>query len=90
MDFLHLLESDCGWRLGAVELKKNGDFDIYSYYNALRGVFFFHFPLERYLGCEGLSEGFLFCLDGGMGKDTCWRESKKKRLYYSGLVLHVP
>lgn len=72
------------WRL------KNGDVYIYSYYNALRGVFFCHFSLERYLGCEGLSEGFLFCLDGGMGKDTYWRESEKKRLYNSGLVLHVP
>ena len=53
VDFLHILESDRpsmenGDRM-RWKLKKNGDFDIRSFYNELRGCFFVTISLERYL-----------------------------------------
>ena len=73
MDFLHLLESDCGWRL-----KKNGDFDIYSYYNALRGVFFFHFPLEGIWGVKAFRRVSFFVWMAAWGKILTGENLRRK------------
>lgn len=65
VDFIHILESNTlslesedrmKWKL-----KRNGDFDICSFYNKLSP------SLERCLESKGPSTNFFFCLDYSLG-----------------------
>lgn len=48
-------------------LKKSGDFDIPSFYSALRGSSPIIFPWQSIWGCEGSTSSFFLCLDGCVG-----------------------
>ena len=50
------------------QLKGRGDFDMRSFYDALRGLVL-KVSLGKVLVCQVPKKGFFLCLDGSMGED---------------------
>ena len=83
LEFLSPIEGGDKMRRG---LGLKGDFDIKSFYGALRGSSSITFPWKSIWGVKAPC-CVVFCLDSCVGEGSHNKPFEEKRLHYYGLVL---